>query len=145
MKDRKTETMGRQKQSEPGSNASSQQQLFGQASRIGLNSSPEAADALRVVELIEDVSRKLERSQRFLTLSFSEFELLELEEILKAGANPHVEFTPDLTAMAVRAAEASRQACTNALALIASRIQNIHDSRKRSEEWAKNQQGSSDQ
>lgn len=70
------------------------------------------------VAILEAVSNRIERAKNPLMRSVSEFELDELADILRRGANPSVEFEPDLAAMAMKAAETSRLACRAALELM---------------------------
>lgn len=70
------------------------------------------------VAMLEAVSSRIERAKNPLMRSVSEFELDELSDILRRGANPSVEFEPDLAVMAMKAAETSRLACRAALELM---------------------------
>lgn len=70
------------------------------------------------VAMLEAVSSRIERAKNPLMRHVSEFELDELADILRRGANPSVEFEPDLAVMAMKAAEASRLACRAALELM---------------------------
>lgn len=67
------------------------------------------------VAMLEAVSSRIERAKNPLMRSVSEFELDELADILRRGANPVVEFEPDLTVMALKASETSKLACLAAL------------------------------
>ena len=79
------------------------------------NQSPAKHEA---VAMLEAVSSRIERAKNPLMRSVSEFELDELADILRRGANPSVEFEPDLAVMALKAAETSRLACRAALELM---------------------------
>lgn len=68
--------------------------------------------------MLEAVSSRIERAKNPLMCHVSEFELDDLADILRRGANPSVEFEPDLAAMAMKAAETSRLACRAALELL---------------------------
>lgn len=70
------------------------------------------------VAILEAVSSRIERAKNPLMRSVSEFDLDELADILRRGANPSVEFEPDLAVMALKAAETSRLACRAALELM---------------------------
>jgi hypothetical protein len=70
------------------------------------------------VAMLEAVSSRIERAKNPLMRGVSEFELDELADILRRGANPSVEFEPDLAVMAMKAAETSRLACRAAMELL---------------------------
>jgi len=79
------------------------------------NPSPAKHEA---VAMLEAVSSRIDRAKNPLMRGVSEFDLDELADILRRGANPSVEFEPDLAVMALKAAETSRLACRAALELL---------------------------
>lgn len=83
---------------------------------------PEGQD---VLQLLDETARKLERAKNPFCRSVTEFELQELADVLRRGASPSVEFEPDMVAMAMKAAEASRAACRAALEILAHHIEQV--------------------
>lgn len=77
------------------------------------------------VAILEAVSSRIERAKNPLMRSVSEFDLDELADILRRGASPSVEFEPDMAAMSMKAAEASRAACRAALEILAHHIEQV--------------------
>jgi hypothetical protein len=77
------------------------------------------------VALLEEVASKIDRARNPLNVSLTEFELDDLVETLRRGAAPAVPFEPDLAAMAIRAADASKAACLAALELLGPRIESV--------------------
>ena len=84
-----------------------------------------SADQQQAVALLEEVATKIDRASNPLSVSLTEFELDDLVETLKRGATPAVPFEPDLAAMAIKAADASKAACLAALELLKPRIETV--------------------
>lgn len=86
------------------------------------NQSPAKHEA---VAMLEAVSSRIDRAKNPLMRGVSEFDLDELADILRRGASPSVEFEPDMAAMSMKAAEASRAACRAALEILAHHIEQV--------------------
>jgi hypothetical protein len=82
-------------------------------------------EAQHVLDLMAVTAQRIERAKNPLCVSLTEFDLDDLVETLKRGAAPEVSFEPDLTAMAIKAADASKAACSAALELLKPRIENV--------------------
>ncbi len=79
----------------------------------------------QVLQLLDDTARKIDRAKNPFYRSVTEFELQELADVLRRGASPSVEFEPDMAAMSMKAAEASRAACRAALEILAHHIEQV--------------------
>jgi hypothetical protein len=80
--------------------------------------------------MLEAVSSRIERAKNPLMRGVSEFDIDELQDILRRGANPSVEFEPDLTVMALKAAETSRLACRAAMELLEPHFEALRQRRR---------------